>query len=168
MGHYTQQRELCQFETIFSWDYTCAVEQIFQHYFYICLARFTSLKIDSAAVRLSFAVSMVRFCNVNADKLTSVQWVFFMSSMRCYVHNVLSILLSSPARTIFQQCCLVRYSPLAIGLSTIPHQTTLWERKQFPQEKTIIKQYQQSRFPIIIMNLKLSNSMQRKNCMEIG
>ena len=51
-------------------------------------------------------------------------WVFFsfMSGMGCYVLN---ILLSSPSRTVFLLCCLVKYSALAVGSGTIPHQTTL-------------------------------------------
>ena len=76
-------------------------------YFYIFLARFTSLRIDCTVVCLLFAVNMVIFGNVKADEYTSVQCVFsFMSRMRCYVLN---ILLSSPSGTVFLLCCLVRY-----------------------------------------------------------
>jgi len=38
-----------------------------------------------------------------------------------YVLNILS----SPSRTVFQQCCLGRYSALDVGSGTIPRQTAL-------------------------------------------
>ena len=49
--------------------------------------------------------------------------------MECYVLN---ILLSSPSRTVFLWCCPVRYSALAVGAGTIPHQKT-------PKENSILR-----------------------------
>ena len=108
------------------------VAQIFSRNFYIFLSRFISLKIDT----LQSAVNMAMFGNANIMLCVnliifniimlnlSVEFFSFMYKMGCYVLN---ILLSFPSRTVFLQCCLVRYSALFVCSGTIPHQTTLQE-----------------------------------------
>jgi hypothetical protein len=46
------------------------VEWIFPRYFYIILARFSSVKINGAVVCLSFVINMARFGNINDDEFT--------------------------------------------------------------------------------------------------
>ena len=88
--------------------------------FIFIIYRFTSIKIEGAIVCLSVVINMASLGNVSADEFTLV--FSLMSRMRCYVLN---ILLSSPAGSVFLQCCLVRYNSFFVASDTKYHQTTL-------------------------------------------
>ena len=96
-------------------------------YFYIQLAKFTSLK----QTEMQSVYSLLSIWRVFGNfVIIIIMLCSFMSRMRCYV---LSILLSSPSGTVFlYRCCL---------WLTIPHQTTLHEnsspRRRQQQNKNI-------------------------------
>ena len=95
MGDYTQQRELYQNKTISNVHYISRID--FPAFFFIFLARFISVKIDGTVVSLSFAVNMARFGSINLDEFT--QLFSLMYRMRCYVRNILIIIVFSLANS---------------------------------------------------------------------
>ena len=96
MGDYTQQRELYQIKTISNVHYISRIN-FPALLFFIFLARFISVKIDGTVVSLSFAVNMARFGNINLDEFT--QLFSLMYRMRCYVRNILIIIVFSLANS---------------------------------------------------------------------
>ena len=98
---------------------TIPVELFFLRYFYLFLAIFTSLQINSAIVCLLVAVNMARFGNVNANKFNLVVSFYVQNEMLCTKHIIVlfpwnnfpivfvwrdikkNVVLSSLARTLY-------------------------------------------------------------------
>ena len=62
------------------------VEWIFLRFFYIFLARFSSVKINAAVVCLSFVANMVRFGKINDDEFT--EFCYVENEMLCTKHII--------------------------------------------------------------------------------